>query len=129
MNPFRAARRFYHARSAWLGDGGHPVSTLQATARSSTCLRCPRHDSTSPIWEGLAYAATLELRLQIELRNQMKLTLPEPRPHLCGVCGCLLELKVYEPLSHARATTELAELPKNCWMLTEAAESPAPSVP
>lgn len=120
MNPLRSALNYYRARSAWLGDGGQPVSTAQAISRSATCLRCPRHDTSSPIWEGLARAATAELRLQIEMASNMSLQLPNP-PHLCGVCGCHLPTKVWMPLPHARSTTPIAELPANCWMVTEAA--------
>lgn len=110
-------------RASWLGDGGQPVTPQQSHARASVCLPCPYNNANRPAWKFIAEVGSWELRHQIELKREMKLSTPmDDWIHVCDACGCLLTLKVHAPLKHILATTDLDALPSYCWIKVEKAE-------
>src|SRR5690349_8834556 len=126
---FQRALSYYHARSAWLGEGGQPVSFALSYSRAVTCSTCPLNVQR-PLYEALAEPVAALLRRQIEVKAKLQLVTPlDEQLHVCNACGCVLTLKVHAPLEHARGTLDPDELPAHCWIRTESAAPPAPSTP
>jgi hypothetical protein len=119
MNPFKAAQNFWEFRSAWLGDGGQPVSYDQAQARANVCLQCPMNEEMG-LYEGLAKHEADKLKKQIELKNSMALRVDgEKRLHICKACLCVLRLKVWAQMKHIKDTTDIDKLDEKCWIRDE----------
>lgn len=118
MNALKAASRLYAVRVSWLGDGGEPVARDVASARAAICLACPNNQPR--LWENMArHLVSWALGVD-RLRSELKLaTGVETGLHVCAACDCVLRCKVWVPNEHVEATTDLAALPENCWILTE----------
>lgn len=123
MNPLKAATRLYQLRSSWLGDGGDPVPTPQAIERAEVCLGCEFNQAR--FYENIARSA-VSWALGIDhLRAELKLsTGHEIGLHVCSKCDCVLRCKVFVPLKHIVATSDVTDLPSFCWITTELATSP-----
>lgn len=122
MNPLRAAINYYNMRASWLGDGGQPVPQDQAQFRANICLSCPKN-KPHPFYAFLTALAAHELRAQLEMREKMKLKVEgDDDLFICEGCWCVLRLKVFAPLKHLLATTNLEDMHQDnpkCWLLTE----------
>lgn len=115
---------FLAIRSAWLGDGGQPVTPELAQARANVCLKCPKNKKMG-FYEGVAKPVAHLLRRQIELKSQMLLSVEgEDKLHVCDVCGCILKLKIHCPIKYIEETTPDEDIPKfdpMCWIPKEIA--------
>lgn len=101
----------------WLTSGGAPVAQELANKRAAICVGCPKNVEGS--WFTTAPAEVIKAAL--ESRKDLTLATPSDAAlKSCGVCRCLLALKVHCPLSHIVAKTRpeiMAEFPKeNCWI-------------
>jgi hypothetical protein len=116
---FRAikeARQAFKVRKEWLGEGGHPSPAAQE--RANTCLACPHHTKEHPLEEA---AKRLAVRLTLDLKRQNGWQVDnEDKLGLCGLCWCLLEVKVHVPLDIARENTpDWEKFPEQCWLIAE----------
>ncbi len=130
MTPLRAAINYYNLKAAWLGDGGAPVEQSLANKRTSICLICPLNQPM-PIWELLTAPAANQLRRQLSLKANMQLVVPgEDGLHTCKACLCKLDLKVWTPPEHIKATIDAETLEAlhrdapHCWILKEMDSTP-----
>lgn len=113
------AMRFNDARRHWLGDGGVPVPNAQAQGRSNGCIKCPMNKKMG-VYEGLTKAAARLVAFQIEIKNEMKLHVEgEDKLHICDACGCVIELKIHQPINVIQETTDESKLHPDCWILKE----------
>lgn len=120
MNAWQPVYRFWKVRSDWLGDGGQPVSQQLANNRAEICNRCPYNKESHDFMHMLGKHVAALLKSQIELKATMKLSTPhDSNLRVCEGCGCFLNLKVWTPLKHILATTELSALHPDCWILSE----------
>jgi hypothetical protein len=112
----KQAQQLFHVRVDWLGEGGLP--SPHAAARIQRCLACPKHDTTHAWEEFYKGVVAHRIRRQMELKSRMQWNAPEEEKlHLCGVCRCILKLKVFVPLHITRADTpDWQNMPENCWM-------------
>lgn len=113
------AQEFYNAISGWIGEGGKPVHPDQAQARANVCLKCP-HNVNRPIEEFLKDGAALTAKRLLELKSKMNLRVQgEKSLHLCELCGCVLRLKVHEPLKFILEGSSTEDLIPECWVNQE----------
>lgn len=114
---FQRALKFAQAYLGWLGEGGKPVSRELAQARADICLSCPLNQKLET---ALHRTVTAAIKTQIELKNQMKLSVEgEEKLHICAGCDCVLKLKIHVPMSFVKATTDREELAEQCWIRQE----------
>lgn len=110
----------------WLGEDGLP--SPHAQTRANTCLACPKHEHAA--WEELYKGAVAEpIRRHMEMRSHLMLRVEgESELHLCGLCRCVMKLKVHVPLDVARRNTpDWHNFPDNCWLRTEQPTQNEPS--
>jgi hypothetical protein len=113
MNPLKQAKQWFKVRQDWLGEGGQP--SPKAQLRANQCISCPWHDDQHPIEEA-AKRAVVNLTLDLKRKNNWHVE-GEEKLHLCGLCWCLLETKVFTPLEVARTNTpDWEKFPSYCWM-------------
>lgn len=114
-NLLKQARQLYRTRAAWLGEGGQPAP--EAQDRAYICMQCP-HNVERPFEEVFKGTVADMVRRQLELRAKLELHVEgEARLHVCGLCGCLLRLKVHVPLHIARENTpDWQNYPSYCWL-------------
>lgn len=119
MNIVKQAIYFNRLRRDWLGGEGRP--SPHAQARANTCLQCPKRDVDSSMEEG---AKRLIVRTTLSVKQKLEWHVKgEDELHLCGMCGCLLETKVFVPLELARENTpDWKQFPSTCWLRAEAPE-------
>lgn len=106
----------------WVG-AGHPVSQHTAEMRASICAECPKNKFPN-WWEQIVKLPISEtIKSQMELKHRMELsTSKDEEINVCGVCKCVLNLKVWVPIEHIKehmADGELEKFPKNCWLPPE----------
>lgn len=108
----------------WLGDDSKPVSTLQACARSVSCVKCEMH-RPARWWDTIKHAVATAIKRHLEIKNKVGLRVDlEEELGMCKACGCCVRLKIWVPLKHIEAhQTEDVwnKLAPNCWMLRERA--------
>ena len=106
----------------WLGSGLRPAKQEVANARAAVCAECPNNKEGN-FWQKLDAAAAGQIKLLVELKNDLKLTTPlDDKLKTCDVCDCLLKLKVWCQTDVILANTSddvLQALDKNCWILSE----------
>jgi hypothetical protein len=120
MNPFKRALSYHKARDAWLGSNLEPVSTELAQSRANICSVCPLNTSARPIWELITTLATSELRLQLEIKHHLHLSVEnEDQLHVCDACDCHLPTKIWQPIHIIKEHTDLDTLHYNCWIRKE----------
>lgn len=109
----------------WLGEGCRPVEPLEAALRSRPCLSgnhgepCPLN--IEPNWWGRVKHEIADwIKGELELKHNMGLRLPEDEQlHMCKLCGCCLQLKVWTPehtLKKHIPKTKLENAPEYCWL-------------
>ncbi len=113
----------------WIGDGLHPVHQDIADHRSMACVSgnngepCP-HNKSPKWWERSKDKIAAEIKRQIEVREQLKLSTPfDDSLHMCSACGCCLILKIFTPMKHIKAHTpegRFESVPSYCWQRIEA---------
>lgn len=113
--------KFQELMSSWIGDGLRPVHREDAQKRANVCLSCPHNKGD---WtEIFKNKVALTIRRQIELKNKMNMRVDgEKSLHLCGVCHCVLRLKVHVPIEFINETTDdktMKEFPSHCWVVKE----------
>jgi hypothetical protein len=106
----------------WLGSGAKPVPETLANIRSGVCLTCPQNKPTD--WKNWAKGQIAEsIRRQIAIKNDMALkTANDPKLGTCEACSCVLQLKVWCPISHILKNMDgdtLKRLDPKCWCLSE----------
>lgn len=110
------AVRFLKTMLSWGAAAFSAVSHDLEHARAETCLSCPKH---VPL-EGCAGCAKATINNMIS--RFIVGRRPDERLQACGVCGCLLKVKVRIPrdvlLSHTPAD-EMPKYPAHCWFITE----------
>jgi hypothetical protein len=118
VNPLKQAQQLYRTRRAWLGEGGVP--SPRAQHRANVCLQCP-HNEARPLEELFKGAVAGVVRRQLEVKGKLGLKVEgEEGLHVCGLCGCVLRLKVHVPLDVARTNTpDWQGFPAHCWLRTE----------
>lgn len=103
----------------WLGKGGSPVSQETADLRAAICADCIQNDE-GPVLERMVASRVQKF---IGLKNDMQLKTPsDDKLKTCGVCDCVLKLKVWMPIAMVLSHTseeELASFPSNCWIPAE----------
>lgn len=104
----------------WLGDGADPVTSMEATRRSSICSACPKNKPGS-YGDFFAEEAADLIRKQIAIKHDMNLkTSNDESLGVCSACLCPLKLKVWAPLFHIKKHLKQdakADLDKACWIL------------
>lgn len=112
------AKQLFATRRAWLGEGGMPSDRAQL--RANQCIQCP-HNVERPWEEMFKGAVATQIRRQLELKSKLELKVEgEERLHICALCGCKLDLKIYTPLHIARENTpDWAQYPSYCWLKNE----------
>lgn len=109
----------------WLGAGGVPVGQTLSNQRANVCAGCPGNQKAG--WrELLTLPAAMALKRYIESKHTLRLSTPyDDQLGSCQACHCVLELKVWQPASFIRESTEPAvfekhrELNPECWVLKE----------
>lgn len=114
---------FFALREAWLGEGGKPVPRELAQSRADVCVQCPWRDDSNDIYSRLAKNVASIVRRQIELKSEMKLEVDgEDRLTICGICWCVLKLKVHVPIKFIEQVTDdetRKAFPSYCWIRRE----------
>lgn len=109
----------------WLGSGLRPAKQEVANARAAVCAECPNNKEGN-FWQKLDAAAAGQIKLLVELKNDLKLTTPlDDKLKTCDVCDCHLQLKVWADIKHIRDNTPpevMAALPDFCWVKMEASD-------
>lgn len=100
----------------WWNSKAPPVVPELASQRAQVCIACPKH--TEGDWFTVA-PATL-IKEAIAARSDVKIETPyDDQLKSCGVCMCLMRLKVHCPLEYILAKTKpeiMAEFPSSCWV-------------
>lgn len=113
----------------FLGSGGKAVDPELSRKRSWVCAHggpvetaCP-HNQPKDILSVFTVPAANLLHRQLELKNKMKLETPDDAAlGICGVCSCVLSLKVHVPLKHVTkhmSADLLEQFPDFCWIKKE----------
>lgn len=111
----------------WLGSGMNPVSQELAEKRAATCVQCPKNVAGSWFTEAPAELIkkavetwkTITGKTEFEFKTEQGDKLKS-----CGVCLCLLPMKVFTPMEHILNKTKpevMGELPSHCWIKQEQA--------
>lgn len=105
----------------WLASGGNPVPQELAEKRAAVCAACPKNES--PEWYSQAGGQVIEAGVKAWQALKGKTVTFETsqgdKLKSCGVCKCLLRVKVFVPLEHIVQHTKpevLAEFPPECWI-------------
>lgn len=114
------------ALTDWLGDEGRAVHPLISEARGKICVTgnqgepCPRNCEPN-WWDRVKSKIADWIKRELEIKHTMKLeTAWDPELHMCGVCGCCLQLKVHTPSKYIHLTKDQnAKTPAYCWMRLE----------
>ena len=100
----------------WLASGGAAVAQELADKRAAVCAMCPQN--VEGAWYTVAPAElikkTLEARADLKLETSHDAVLKS-----CGICKCLMRLKVWTPLEFILSKTKpevMAEFPGHCWI-------------
>jgi hypothetical protein len=100
----------------WLTSGGAPVAQALANKRAAVCATCPKNVEGS--WYTVAPAELIKDTL--EARKDLTLATPHDASlKSCGVCLCLMKLKVWTPLHFIVDHTKpdiMREFPPHCWI-------------
>lgn len=114
---------FFALREKWLGAGGKPVPREHAQSRADICLQCPWRDDSGDIYSKLAGNVASIVRRQVELKSMMKLEVDrEDELNICGICWCVLKLKVHVPIEFIQQITDEEtknQFPSYCWIKRE----------
>lgn len=106
-----------HAIMSWLGAGGIAVDNQTAQARANVCLKCDKRIKDEPITGTVADG----IRKILELKNKAGLrVMGEKQLGTCGVCRCVLRLKVFEPQAQVEkeiTNEERPKFPAYCWQI------------
>lgn len=119
-----AADEFKDVMRSWLGEGLRPVSQEQAQERAGVCLQCNLNVPANWLERLAASVAGVAMQF-VEAKNKMNLhTIGEENLHMCRACRCVLQSKVFVPISHIAAgtsaeTLEKLKAGKNCWIISE----------
>lgn len=117
LDQFKSVPHGTQSITDWLGSGGRVAEREEAQARADICLKCPMNDTGASIATPLA----LGIKRMLELKNQSKLrVIGEKSLGLCGACGCVLRLQVWQEGSMVAAQLteeEKLQLPEYCWKL------------
>lgn len=112
----------------WLGDGGKPVSQLQADRRAKVCVfgnqSQPCVMNAEPNWwDRIKSLIADTIKGQLELKHKMNLKTPhDDALNMCRCCGCCLRTKVWTPIEHIKAHYDfdrMQKAPPWCWQKTE----------
>lgn len=99
----------------WLGSGGQCVEPAVAQRRANTCLQCHKNLGGAPLLESAANA----VREQLEVKNNLHLHVAgEKGLGTCGVCSCVLKLKIWVPITRIMPQPG-DDFPPHCWVLNE----------
>lgn len=114
MNILAKIKQLGHGAVAiteWLGSGGEVVDNAVAQERANICLKCPRHnpDQNNLVLFGKAVRSILSAKNDIGLKVENK-----DKLGLCGVCGCVMKLQVFEPEVLLKRE-ESEKYPEHCW--------------
>lgn len=109
--------------TSWLTDGSSPVAPELAQKRGEICAKCPLN-VTGDWWEKISKQPAAEvIKKWIEIKNEMKIGVPiESEVGLCRACGCVLRIKLHEPLKYILENTTpetMARYVPECWVKTE----------
>lgn len=112
----------------WLGSGLQPVTQIRADQRAYACTSgnkgepCPKNKEPN-WWDRVKSTIATAIKGQIEVKNRLELhAANEANLHMCAVCGCCLQLKVWTPIEHIQRVTppsKLKDAPSWCWMWHE----------
>lgn len=116
------------ALTDWLGDLD-PVHEMVALFRAERCVQanngepCPWNVEPN-WWERHAKHPVAQfIRKEMELKTGMNLrTGYDDKLHMCKLCGCALQLKVWVPMRHLEGRTnkdKFAKAPTWCWVKKE----------
>jgi hypothetical protein len=116
------------ALTDWLGENGSPVDPMVASFRAQRCLianggqPCPKNVEPN-WWDRVKHKIADWIRAELELKHRMALHVEsEDKLHMCQVCGCCLQLKVWTPIKHIRDHTpaeKISQFPEYCWIKRE----------
>jgi hypothetical protein len=109
--------------TSWLEDGSPVVSSKLAQTRGEVCAKCPLN-VTVDWWEKLSKDPVADvIKKWLEIKNSMKISVPiEKELGICHACGCVLRLKIHEPIKYISEHTDVVTMKKYispCWILTE----------
>ena len=96
----------------WLGQGGLPVSEVEANRRADICIECPYNVKGH---KTEAWVATQIKKLN-DFRGQQLAATRESELHTCSVCGCYLPLKIWVPSKSIEEHTDVSKFPPHCWI-------------
>jgi hypothetical protein len=105
--------------TSWLEDGGPVVTPELAQARGRICAKCPLN-VTGDWWEKISKQPVADvIKKWLEIKNEMKIGVPvEKEVGICRACGCVLRIKIWEPLDYITQHTDPETMSKfvpNCW--------------
>ena len=103
----------------WLGEGGVPVDSATADARTAVCAGCPQNVRFI-WWENTKHAIAETIKRHLAVKHRLELHAEnEDNVAMCRACGCCLRLKVWVPMDVIRPHTtpeQLAKMPEPCWI-------------
>jgi hypothetical protein len=107
----------------WILSGHKPVAPEVAEARARICAICPLNE-IEDLYESAKGVAARVIKAALRRKHEMKLTTAYTKDlHVCGACGCDLQLLVHAPSETLDTEKHLAELHVNCWQLLELKEA------
>ena len=110
--------------AGWLGEGGRVVGPKDSQERADCCngdnptgKRCPNNEPgtqlTGPVADAIKKTLEVKNKLRLRVRGEKMLG-------TCTACGCVLRLKVHEPIDRVRrqiTDEEYQKLPRWCWKI------------
>lgn len=112
-----------NALTSWLADGAPLVNAELATARGEICAKCPLN--VEPNWaEKISKMPVAGVIKQLmEKKHDLKIGVAIERElSICKACGCVLRLKIHEPISYITQHTDPTTIHKfdpACWITKE----------
>jgi hypothetical protein len=106
----------------WFQSGGEPVEQALAEKRALACVNCPKN--VVGAWYTTSGAFIIEETIKtwqkLTGKNDFKFETKQGEAlKSCGVCHCIMRIKVFVPLKHIVEKTKpdvMAEFPPNCWI-------------
>lgn len=112
-----------NALTSWLNDGAPLVSPELAQKRGEICSNCPLN--VEPNWaEKISKLPVADaIKKLMEIKHDLKIGVPAERElSVCKACGCVLRLKIHEPIDYITKHTDPTTIQKfdpACWITKE----------
>ncbi len=112
-----------NALTSWLNDGAPVVAAELAQKRGEICAQCPLNVEPNWVEKITHLPVAAAIKKMMEIKHDLKIGVAAEKDlSLCKACGCVLRLKIHEPLTYIAEHTSpetYQKLHPACWITTE----------